>query len=488
MSNAVDRLRALVDPEQIELGVRRVRTPEGARKYGQPVGSIIKPNAPGLPSLKKGKAGVPGKPGRGKAGIPGKPGGSKRSGPAAKGAAPGSDETKTSLPGKKPSKGKGGGDYRPMSDAEYQAHAERVGEAVQRDWTRGTDKEFSLDGKGKKWEKERARLHIEIADRMYEEQFADIPSDGKAMFSGGLGGAGKGTILSSGRIEGFEPDQYGTVNPDDVKEFMAKQFPDMIPDREGYSSKMEASAVIHEESSHIALMIAERAYAERKNMVWDITMGSERSVDGRIKKLREAGYEQIEAVFVDIPVEVSVKRALSRHRNGMEKRRRFEATGEFPRGRDGEAETEEPLGGRFVPPSVIRLQADGDTSKNRKAFEALKDQFDTWQLWDNGVDGRQAEQVETGRGRTPASRGAILDRERRQRGKDRQAAGERRRELEAEREKLAERLGVVIARAGLADDPEEMSPAEKALRRRLAEIRDELGLSAVGRLRGMLHL
>jgi hypothetical protein len=38
----------LLDDLVIDLGVRHVRTPEGAKKYGQPIGSVIKPDAPGV--------------------------------------------------------------------------------------------------------------------------------------------------------------------------------------------------------------------------------------------------------------------------------------------------------------------------------------------------------------------------------------------------------------------------------------------------------
>ena len=80
---------------------------------------------------------------------------------------------------------------------------------------------------------------------------------------------------------------------------------------------------------------------------------------------------------MDIPVETSVERALSRHREGMEK----QAAG------DG-------FGGRYVPPSVIRANtSETASSKNRENFDALRDGFDSWVMYDNSVAGREPRKV-----------------------------------------------------------------------------------------------
>jgi hypothetical protein len=93
-----------------------------------------------------------------------------------------------------------------------------------------------------------------------------------------------------------------------------------------------------------------------------------------VADLRQAGYTKVEGIFVDIPVEVSIERTRDRHREGHE---------EFRAGRG--------LGGRFVPPEVIRAQADTEWgSQNRKTFETIKHQFDNWTRYDNSVYGRKA--------------------------------------------------------------------------------------------------
>jgi Zeta toxin len=141
---------------------------------------------------------------------------------------------------------------------------------------------------------------------------------------------------------------------------------------------MEASDLVHEESSYIAKRIARRAVAEGRNVIWDITMSTQDSTEERIDNLHAAGYS-VTGIFVDIPVETSVRRAEFRHRSGHE---------DF---RAGVGQ-----GGRYVPPEVIRAQADEDWgSQNRKTFEAVRHRFDQWSRYDNSVDFLPAVLAET---------------------------------------------------------------------------------------------
>ena len=69
----------------------------------------------------------------------------------------------------------------------------------------------------------------------------------------------------------------------------------------GGLSPMEASDLIHEESSHIAKRLAHRAESDRRNVIWDITMSSAQTATRRIDALRTADYRSVGAIFVDIP-------------------------------------------------------------------------------------------------------------------------------------------------------------------------------------------
>jgi hypothetical protein len=262
----------------------------------------------------------------------------------------------------------------PLSDDEYAAHTQRVEAALNAAFAAGqaTDRVYTANGGGVVWLPDRAAQHKEIIDALWSKA-QNVPREGRAMIAGGLGGAGKSTVLRGGA--GVDQSQFLTINPDDVKEEMVRR--GLVPDVAGLSP-MEASPIVHEESSHLANMLARRAYAERVNVIWDITMSRRASVEKRITELRDAGYGEVDAVFVDIPVETSVERALSRHRRGMEKFR-----------------TGQGVGGRYVPPALIRANASATSSSaNREVFDGLQERFDSWVVFDNSVAGRDSQRVD----------------------------------------------------------------------------------------------
>lgn len=268
----------------------------------------------------------------------------------------------------------------PLTDAE---HAERVRMISERlDWARdqdlATDKRYLVDQARGIWTRERRDLHDAIVRDLYEES-ASVPCERQAIMAGGLGGAGKSTVLES--YAGIDQSQYLRINPDDIKEEMAKR--GLIPELDGLSP-MEASDLVHEESSHIAKMLGRQAVKDGKNVMWDITMSTAGSALQRLDALDEAGYST-NGVFVDISIEVAVQRADDRHRRGHE----------YYRAGVG-------FGGRYVPPEVIKAQADPEWgSVNRRTFEEVKPRFTQWVVYDNSVTGREPELVQTSAGWNP---------------------------------------------------------------------------------------
>jgi hypothetical protein len=226
---------------------------------------------------------------------------------------------------------------------------------------------------GELWTRERSAQHDMIIENIYE-QARDVPNDRQAIIAGGLCGAGKTTVLE--KHAGIDRSQYLTISPDEIKEELARR--GLVPEIEGLSP-MEASDLVHNESSYIARQLALRARGEGKNLIWDIQMSSRDSVKERIDDLRAAGYQSVDAIFVDIPVDVSLRRADSRHREGEEEYR--SGVG---------------LGGRYVPPEAIISKADDEWgSKNRRTLEELKPDFNRWEQWDNSVDWRDPRLVDT---------------------------------------------------------------------------------------------
>ena len=170
-----------------------------------------------------------------------------------------------------------------------------------------------------------------------------VPREGKAVLSGGMGGAGKTTVLT--RYLGMDTSQYITINPDDIKEIMAER--GMIPTLRGLTP-MECSTLAHQEASYISSLIMKRAIAEKRNIILDGTMASMKSMRRRTGQLRDGGYH-MSAVFVDITPETSQKRATSRYQRGMSK---------YTTSREGQ-------GGRILPASVNQGNTPEDPTRFR---------------------------------------------------------------------------------------------------------------------------
>jgi hypothetical protein len=271
--------------------------------------------------------------------------------------------------------GSGGGDaepdrIEPLTDAEWAEHLAEVETKLDKARADGlaTDAQHTIDRGREVWSDERQAIHDEIVKELYARA-EGVPCEYKAILAGGIAGAGKTTVLNT--RAGIDSTEYLTINPDTIKEEMARR--GLIPELHGLSP-MESSDLVHEESSFIARRLGHLAQADGKNLVWDITMSKQTSIDRRIDGLRSAGYSQIEGIFVDIPIEVSLWRADERHREGHEQYRIGNG-----------------FGGRYVPPRLTLDQADPDWgSQNRGNFERSKSLFDGWSRYDNSIDGKPA--------------------------------------------------------------------------------------------------
>jgi predicted kinase len=267
-------------------------------------------------------------------------------------------------------------DRQPLSDAEHAEHVSEVRARLDKARADGlvTKLQHTTDSDHEQWSDDRTGMHDAIIADLYGAA-REVPCERRAVLAGGLPGAGKTTVLEL--HAGIDRSQYLTINPDEIKNEMANR--GMVPNVEGLSP-MEASDLVHEESSHIAKRLAQRAMREGKNVIWDITMSSRESTGERITSLREFGYFRVEGIFVDIPVDVGFRRSDARHREGHDSYRAGHGQG-----------------GRFVPPEVIAAQADPDWgSHNRRTFEQIKPHLDAWLQCDNSVDGRNPAVVDSG--------------------------------------------------------------------------------------------
>jgi predicted kinase len=264
---------------------------------------------------------------------------------------------------------------RPLTDAEHAEHVAEVRVRLEAARAAGlaSDVQHTVDGWGEIWSDERQAAHDALVGDLYSAA-EHVPRDRRVIMAGGLPGSGKTTVLHE--HAGIDLSQYLMINPDVIKEEMASR--GLMPEIEGLSP-MEASDLVHEESSYIAKRLANRAEADGRNVVWDITMSRTESANERIDELEAAGYAHIEAVFVDIPIDVSLRRADSRHREGHDA---------YCAGQG--------FGGRLVPrETILRLGDEEWGSRNRANFEELKPRFQVSRLFDNSVDGRAAVLLES---------------------------------------------------------------------------------------------
>lgn len=251
------------------------------------------------------------------------------------------------------------------------------------------------------WDATRRAQQEQIIEDIWYAHAAQVPNQGRAVFSGGLGGSGKGYNL---KLAGINTDadyehpgaqnEFFTINPDVVKAVMAQR--GMIPNADPKMTPMELNGLVHEECSQIAKELARRAYREKKNVVWDFTMASEKSVTDKLTAMRGAGYDNITALFVDTTIDNSIAQAKGRWKRGM---------GDFIGGKGD--------GGRFLPSGATRDNAptikvkpgegiDGTDfqyrSKNRESFEATKDKFDGYLVKQNlgelDADGNKVPPIE----------------------------------------------------------------------------------------------
>ena len=251
---------------------------------------------------------------------------------------------------------------KPFTKTELSAHVTRVKEGIAAAFKQGLDTKFTHQSATGVWTPERDAIHRQIVDDVYAKA-ASVPNQGRAIMSGGPAGAGKSTAL--GQLVNL--DDYLLINPDSMKEELAKR--GLIPEIPGFDdlSPMERSTLVHQESRRLAAMLSRRAQADKKNLIYDTTMTSYTGTKDQINELNDAGYDKISGIFVDVPYGVSIDRTRARYAQ------------EANAYRQGKGQ-----GGRFLPTSAINAHFDqSGRSYARSTFKSLKNMFDAYVSYDN---------------------------------------------------------------------------------------------------------
>jgi len=182
------------------------------------------------------------------------------------------------------------------------------------------------------WLPDRSRHQRRIVAALREQALA-VPRERRAVLAGGLRGADKGGALAAA---GIDRGRHLMVSIDLVLEELARR--SLIPVVGGLSP-LEGADLVHAEAQHVAKRLAALALAEGRNMLLDVTMGSEPSVRSWLVNLGLAAYS-VDVVVTKISGEDAVRWAEAEHRRGHDAYRQGHGNG-----------------GRYVPPEAIMAAA-----------------------------------------------------------------------------------------------------------------------------------
>lgn len=268
--------KALSLTEWEEKRLLHVRTAEGARRYGQPIGSVIETDK--VPFNVRRRSSGSSSPSFGSSRKPsGSSGRSALTTPSTTPAVSSSSRTARFAPGE-------------FSEADVQA------------FVNGSAADHIVLGSDGVWRftSERQALHRRIIDSFFD----GVPT-GQAHPVYNIMGGGPAAGKSS--MEKKTPElskDTAVVNADDIKL--------MLPEYQTAGAK--AAAFTHEESSYLAKMALQEGFRRRAHMTLDGTGDS--SAEGLAKKIkaaRDAGYE-VHGYYVTVATDEAVKRAEARGR------------------------------------------------------------------------------------------------------------------------------------------------------------------------------
>ena len=166
---------------------------------------------------------------------------------------------------------------------------------------------------------------------------AATPAPGEkptAVFLGGRGGSGKSWLTGNGKV--VDKSKFIIVDPDEIKQ--------KLPGYQGWNA-----GLFHEESSDVASRITNYCNKLGLNVIYDATMRTQSSLEKKVNNLIAQGYK-VEGYYMYASPETAAKRAI----------KRFEESG------------------RYVPPEYIL-----SSTTNEQTFDAVKDKFSKWAVFDN---------------------------------------------------------------------------------------------------------
>lgn len=198
-------------------------------------------------------------------------------------------------------------------------------------------------------------------------EFATAARGRRAIVLAGPPGAGKSTVLRE--VLAKDKDSWLPIDSDEFKHKLLREAqadgsyegflkPAAVREREAAGERffpLELAALVHEESSFLAMRLQQAALDEGVNVVVDTVLSRPRSAIALGARLARAGY-RVEVIDVEVPYEVSQERIAGRWREAYE---RAMSTGEG-------------LGGRWVPSVYASTVFDSATGRSTSQEAAVE--------------------------------------------------------------------------------------------------------------------
>lgn len=152
---------------------------------------------------------------------------------------------------------------------------------------------------------QREKLHQEILDRLFQGKLPH-PDTARAIFTAGGPASGKSAMIRDGGVD--VPKDVVHVNADVVRE--------MLPEYKALKAagRQDASALTHEEASHVSKLAMRVALAHRYHVLVD-TVGNSGpgNFASKIKAAQDAGHA-VSVHYATVPTEEALRRANARGR------------------------------------------------------------------------------------------------------------------------------------------------------------------------------
>lgn len=160
---------------------------------------------------------------------------------------------------------------------------------------------------GRRYTKERHRLHREIVRRIAEK--GSSAKNPIAILIGGGTASGKTTLRKSLvqrelKKRGIEA---ALIDPDELKTYIP-EYKELLK-----TDPKRAAGLVHRESCDIGALVLKRLVRERKSFVLEGTMARTGRYVRLVERLRKAGYK-IEVYVADVPLWIAKRRAVERSR------------------------------------------------------------------------------------------------------------------------------------------------------------------------------